>query len=76
MCLAIPVRISRVLDEHRAVAEIGGVEREINVTLLEDIREGDYVILHVGFALARLDEAEARRTLQLMAAGGLADTPP
>jgi len=71
MCLAIPVRIERLLNAHLAVASVGGIEREIDTSLVEDLAVGDYVILHVGFALTRLDEDEARDTLKLMAEAGL-----
>ena len=67
MCLAIPVRIEELLDEQSAVACIGGLRKTINVALLDDLQVGDYVILHVGFALQKLDEAEAQRTLTLLA---------
>ena len=75
MCLAIPVRITEVLDAERARASIGGIVREISVALVEDVAVGDYVILHVGYALSKLDPQEAARTLAAMeAAGTLADT--
>ena len=66
MCLAIPVRIEQLLDAQSAVATIGGLRKTINVSLLDDLQVGDYVILHVGFALQKLDEAEAMRTLALL----------
>ncbi|MBU0456410.1 MAG: HypC/HybG/HupF family hydrogenase formation chaperone [Gammaproteobacteria bacterium] len=65
MCLAIPAKIISVLPEQKAIAYIGGVEREISTVLLDEVKEGDYVILHVGFALSKLDEDEAKKTLQL-----------
>lgn len=65
MCLAIPVRIEQLIDEERALADIGGVRKEINIALVDDLQEGDYVILHVGYALNKLDPAEAARTLAL-----------
>ena len=71
MCLAIPVRIDRTLDDHRAVASVGGILREIDTSLVEGLAPGDYVILHVGFALSRLDEEEALQTLRLMSEAGM-----
>ena len=71
MCLAIPVQISEILDGERAMASAGGILREINTALVDDLQVGDYVILHVGFALSRLDEAEAKQTLKPMAEAGL-----
>ena len=66
MCLAIPVKISELRDEETAVASVGGVQRTINIALVEGLCKGDYVILHVGYALAKLDADEAERTLALM----------
>lgn len=65
MCLAIPARITQLLDNQRAIVNIGGVTKEISVALLESISVGDYVILHVGYALVKLDETEAKKTLNL-----------
>ena len=70
MCLAIPVCITEILDPERALASAGGVIREINTALLDDLAVGDYVILHVGFALSKLDQAEAQATLAAMDTGG------
>ena len=71
MCLAIPVQITELIDGNRALASAGGIVREIDTTLVDDLQVGDYVILHVGFALSKLDEAEAQQTLQLMAEIGV-----
>lgn len=55
-----------------AIVDAGGVRKEISLALVEDVAVGDYVILHVGYALQKLDEDEARRTLELFAQfGGL-----
>ncbi len=67
MCLAIPVRITELLEGNRALASAGGILREIDTTLVEGLQVGDYVILHVGYALSKLDEAEALQTLKIMA---------
>ena len=71
MCLAIPVQIKEILDQERAMASAGGILREVNTGLVEDLQVGDYVILHVGYALSKLDEAEAQQTLEAMAEAGL-----
>jgi hydrogenase expression/formation protein HypC len=71
MCLAIPVQIREILDSERAMASAGGILREINTALVDDLQVGDYVILHVGYALSKLDEAEAQQTLETMAEAGL-----
>lgn len=66
MCLAIPAQIIQLVDDNRAIVCIGGINKEISVALLDEVAMGDYVIIHVGYALTRLNEAEAERTLQLM----------
>ncbi len=68
MCLAIPARVTEILDGDRAVIEIGGVHKEISLALVDDVAVGDYVIVHVGYALGRLDPGEARKTLELLSA--------
>ena len=73
MCLAIPGRIVEILDERLqlAKAEIGGVRRTINVGLVSDdtdkIVVGDWVLIHVGFAMSKIDEHEAAATLRALA---------
>ena len=66
MCLAIPVQITELMENDRALASAGGVVREIGTALVDDLQVGDYVILHVGYALSKLDEQEALQTLQTM----------
>lgn len=73
MCLALPVRITELLEGNRALASAGGIVREIDTTLVDGLQVGDYVILHVGYALSRLDEVEAQKTLEAMAAIGALD---
>lgn len=63
MCLALPARVVEILDGDVAVIDVGGVRKEIWLSLLDDVRVGDYVIVHVGYALTRLDPEEAERTL-------------
>ncbi len=67
MCLAIPMRVLELLDGERARVEMGGVEKTISLTLVDGVAVGDYVIVHVGFAITRLDAAEAEKTLALFA---------
>lgn len=67
MCLAMPAQVTKILDKQRAVVSLGGIEKEISTTLLEHVTKGDYVIIHVGYALTRLDEHEAQKTLALFA---------
>ena len=65
MCLAIPTLIKSI-DGAQAEVEIGGVSRTISVALTPDAQVGDYVIVHVGFAISKVDEEEARRTFKLL----------
>jgi hydrogenase expression/formation protein HypC len=64
MCLGVPAKILSVRGD-TAVIALGGVQREISVVLLEEVSAGDWVIVHAGFAIERLSEEEAERTLAL-----------
>jgi len=66
MCLAIPAEVTRLLPDDMAVVSIDGVSKEISVALIEDLAVGDYVIIHVGYALTKIDPEEARRKLELL----------
>jgi hydrogenase expression/formation protein HypC len=70
MCLAIPGKIVEIVDEENNIAkvEVGGVRRNVNIGMLEraDTNIGDYVLIHVGFALSKVDEVEAEETLRLL----------
>lgn len=67
MCLALPAQVTQLLGGERAIVNLGGVRKEISISLLDKVSEGDYVIIHVGYALTRLDEKEAQKTLRLFA---------
>jgi hydrogenase expression/formation protein HypC len=67
MCLAIPVKIVELAENDMALADVGGIRKEISLALVDDVRVGDYVILHVGYAINRLDPEEAEKTLALFA---------
>ena len=67
MCLAIPAKVVELRDGDQAVIDLAGVRKEISLALVEDVWPGDYVILHVGYALSKLDPGEAERTLALFA---------
>ena len=71
MCLAIPARVVQIGDGDQAIVDLGGVRKDVSLALVEDVAVGDYVIVHVGYALTRLDPEEAERTLALMAEAGL-----
>ncbi|QER41512.1 HypC/HybG/HupF family hydrogenase formation chaperone [Thermodesulfobacterium sp. TA1] len=65
MCLAYPYRIVEVKDEWTAIAEVQGVKTEVALHLLpEKVKEGDWVLVHVGFAIKRLSEEEAQESLR------------
>lgn len=66
MCLAIPAEVTKLLPDDMAVVSIDGVSKEISVALIENLAVGDYVIIHVGYALAKIDAHEAQRTLELL----------
>jgi hydrogenase expression/formation protein HypC len=76
MCLALPVRVVELRDGELAIVDAGGVRKEVSVALVDGVAPGDYVIVHVGHALSRLDPDEAARTLELFAAAGLAPGVP
>ena len=65
MCLAVPMRVVSV-EGAKGTVELGGVEQPVNLTFTPEVSPGEYVIMHAGFALERLDEAEARRTIELL----------
>jgi len=68
MCLAIPVRVVELRGESTAIVDLDGVRKEISLALVDGVQVGDYVLLHVGYALSKLDADEAERTLALFAA--------
>ena len=67
MCLAIPALVVRRLEDEEALIDAGGVEKRVSLALLPEATAGDYVIVHAGYALSRLDPQEALRTLELFA---------
>ncbi len=67
MCLAIPVQVVGLVAPASALVDVGGTETEISLALVKNVQVGDYVVLHVGYALTRMDAAEAERTLALLA---------
>jgi len=79
MCLGIPGRITEIRNDEpmrTGKVDFGGVAREVSLAFVPDAECGDYVIVHAGFAISRLDEKEAQETLNLLAEiGVLEDTP-
>jgi len=70
MCLAIPGKIVEIVDAGNRIAkvEVGGVKRNINIGMLaeDETHIGDYVLIHVGFAMSKVDEQEAEETLRVL----------
>ena len=67
MCLAIPARVVDLLPNQRAAVDLGGVRKEVSIDLVADAQVDDYVIIHVGYAIGKIDPEEAQRTLALFA---------
>jgi len=68
MCLAIPAKVVEIINDDTILVDFGGVRREVKSTLLEDkIKLDDYVLVHIGFAMAIVDEEDALETLRLLA---------
>ncbi len=65
MCLAVPSKIVKI-NNQIATVDVDGVKREASLMLLDDVNTGDYVIVHAGFAISKVDEAVAAQTLQDM----------
>jgi len=70
MCLAIPVEVISI-EEDTAWVSVSGVKKEISLALVEDVSVGDYVLLHVGYALNKISTEEAQKTLKLFAEAGM-----
>ena len=70
MCLAIPAQVVELRDGDNALVDLAGVRKEISLALVENVAVGDYVIVHVGYALNKLDPDEAAKTLKLFAEFG------
>lgn len=71
MCLAVPARVVELLTDERATVSLGGVTVTCSLELVDEVAVGDYVIVHVGYALSKLDPEEAERTLALLAEAGV-----
>jgi hydrogenase expression/formation protein HypC len=77
MCLAVPAEVIALLPEQdSAVVSLGGVRKQISLALVEDVALGDFVLVHVGFALAKVNKDEAARTLELMVEAGVIKLEP
>lgn len=67
MCLALPALIVELIGAESAIIDLGGVRKQISIALVPEAQPGDYVIMHVGHAIGRLDVEEAQATLALFA---------
>ncbi|MFW6124280.1 MAG: HypC/HybG/HupF family hydrogenase formation chaperone [Acidobacteriota bacterium] len=66
MCLGIPAKVIEVNEDNQGKIDYLGTKVRTNFTLLEDVKPGDWVIVHAGFAISKLDEKEAQETLALI----------
>jgi hydrogenase expression/formation protein HypC len=74
MCLALPARVVELLPASEGLIDLGGVRKRVSLELVADVQPGDYVIVHVGYALQKLNPAEAEHTLALFAEAGMVDS--
>jgi len=65
MCLGVPMQV-KTIENEMAICEIDGVQREASLMMIDDVAVGDYVLIHAGFAIEKIDEEEARLTLQAL----------
>jgi len=66
MCLAIAGRIEKLLESGYAIANFGGIKKKVSIELIKNARIGDHVMVHVGFAISKVDEKEAQDSLRLI----------
>ena len=64
MCLAVPAKVLEIKGD-KGVVDFGGIRREVNLSLIDDVKVGDYVLIHVGFAIQKLERKEAEEILKL-----------
>ncbi|MFX0170005.1 MAG: HypC/HybG/HupF family hydrogenase formation chaperone [Candidatus Hodarchaeota archaeon] len=75
MCLAIPAQVVSI-EGNTATVDFGGVKRAVSIALLEQIKPGDYVIVHTGYAIQKMDRKEAEESLELWREILAGETPP
>lgn len=77
MCLAIPAEVISIdQDNDYAMVSLGGIKKQISLTLVDNVKIGDYLLIHVGYALNKISPDEAQKTLELFAEAGMLDTQP
>ncbi len=65
MCLAIPMKVEKI-EGDSAIVSIGDVKRRVNISFVENVKKGDFLIIHAGFAIEKLDKKEALKTLRIV----------
>jgi hydrogenase expression/formation protein HypC len=65
MCLAVPAEVIEILDNDLGTVEVGGAKSRVSLSLVDGVRVGDFVLVHAGFAIEKVDEKEAMRTMEL-----------
>jgi hydrogenase expression/formation protein HypC len=65
MCLAIPMKVEKVIGKF-AIVSLGNVKRKVNISFVENVKKGDYLIIHAGFAIEKLDKKEAEKTIKII----------
>jgi len=77
MCLAIPAEVISIDKENdNAVVSLGGIKKQISLALLDEVAIGDYLLIHVGYALSKIEADEAQQTLRLFAEAGMIEARP
>ncbi|RJP27727.1 MAG: HypC/HybG/HupF family hydrogenase formation chaperone [Actinobacteria bacterium] len=66
MCLAVPAEVLELKENELALIDIGGVRKDVSLMLVDGVEAGDYVLVHAGFAIEKIDKDEARKTLELL----------
>ena len=66
MCIAVPMNVKEIKEGNMGVVESSGVQREVGLMLLEDVKLGDWVLIHAGVAISKLNQQEAEETLALL----------
>ncbi len=66
MCLAVPMRVKRIGESGTATVEFGGITKKVNIQLLKNVKHGEYLLIHAGVAIEKVDQKEAEKTLQLL----------
>ena len=66
MCLAVPMRVKSVGESGTATVEFGGIIKKVNIQLLKNVKPGEYLLIHAGVAIEKVDREEAKKTLELL----------